>query len=365
MISLSKPVIGKKELRSAIEVMKSGFLTQGSKVRELEEKMAELTGAKYAIAVNSGTAALHTALYSIGIKRGDEIITTPFTFIASVNSILMLGATPVFVDIDPATYNINPLKIEAVISRKTKAILAVNLFGQTADFGKINKVAKAHHLAVVEDAAQSIGAKYQKGVSGNLADISCFSFYATKNIMCAEGGMITTNNYDYYRRGVCFRNHGQEPDRKYEYSDIGYNYRMTDILASIALAQLEKIGHTTEKRREIARKYTQKLTQLEGLITPYESHGNYHTYHQYTIRVTNDCKRSRDKLKDYLFQKGIQTGIYYPKPLHLIPHVRKAMKRNYFLPVSEMASRHVISIPIHPGLTMKETDYVINSITNI
>src|SRR3990167_6008515 len=245
MITISDPVIDNNEIKAVTKVFCSRQITQGKIVYNLEDIFAKFCGTKYAVATNSGTSALHTALYAIGIRPGDEVITTPFTFVATANAILMVGATPVLIDIDPKTYNLDPQKIEKAVTKKTRAIIAVNLYGQPADFDEINKIAKKHKLIVVEDAAQSVNTTYKTKRSGSFGDISCFSFYATKNITCGEGGMITTNNKSYFQKAKQFINHGQKTNGIYEYVDIGLNLRMTDIEAAILLEQLKKVDWIT------------------------------------------------------------------------------------------------------------------------
>lgn len=363
MIKISQPIIKEEEIRAVEKVLKTGIIAQGPIVAKLEREFTKLCGTRYTIATNNGTSALHTALYSIGLKQGDEVITTPFTFIASANSILMVGAKPVFVDIDEKTFNIDPKKIEAAITNKTKAILAVNLYGQPADYDPINRIAKKYRLLVIEDAAQSINATYKDKKSGNLSDIGCFSFYATKNIMCGEGGMITTNNKTFYERAKLFRNHGQPEGKRYDYVDLGYNYRMTDILAAIAIEQLRKVDQITKKRQENAKRYSRAFRHIKGLVTPYVGKDRTHAYHQYTLRVTKKFKMTRDKFKTYLEKKGIQSNIYYPKPLYYFNHLKKYKRDN--CKTAEQISKEVLSIPVHPLLKNSEIDYIIDTITSI
>ncbi|QQG44088.1 MAG: DegT/DnrJ/EryC1/StrS family aminotransferase [Candidatus Roizmanbacteria bacterium] len=363
-IALTRPLIGKKEINAVTQVLNSGMLTQGQVVSIFEKEFSQYCKVKYAIACNNGTSALHIALYSIGLKPGDEVITTPFTFVATANSILMVGAVPVFVDIEPFTFNIDTQKIEAAVTKKTKAILVVNLYGQPADYDRILSIAKKHNLTVVEDAAQSVGAEYKGKKSGNLADIGCFSFYGTKNITCGEGGMITTNNKHYYEKSLLFRNHGQDEKKKYFYSDIGYNYRLTDILASIALIQLNKIKTMTKKRQMIALKYDKILRDVNGITTPFTAPNRTHVYHQYTIKVTKDFKLKRYALKDYLYKKGVQTNIYYPKPLYEFDHLQVGKKQKSY-PITEAVTKECLSLPIYPALKNSDIDYIIDLIKKI
>ncbi len=357
IINVSKPVIGPAEKKAVMKTMESGMLVQGEKVAEFEKLFAKLCGTKYAVAVNSGTAALHTALYALGIKPGDEVITTPFTFVATANAVLMVGAKPVFVDIQSDTFNIDPIKIKEAITKKTRAIIAVDLFGQPADFEEINRIAAKHKLFVVEDAAQSINAKYQGKRTGNLADIGCFSLYATKNIMCGEGGIITTNCKTHYKRCLLFRNHGQLPDRKYSYSDLGYNYRMTDLEAVICIEQLKKLDKITKKRQKIAQKYNNSFLNMKNLTIPDLRNKRTHAYHQYTLRVKGN-KGLRDKFRKYLLKNRVQSNVFYPYPLYKFNHLSTGAR----CPVAEKATTEVLSIPIHPSLSKAETDYIIRII---
>lgn len=362
MISLSKPIINKKEFNAVLDVMKSLKLVQGERVFKLEEEFHKLFHTRYAIATNNGTSALHTALHSIGLKQGDEVITTPFTFIATVNSIIMTGASPVFVDIDEKTYNLDPKKIEKAITYKTKAILVVNLYGQPANYDEINSIAKKYNLVVVEDAAQSINAEYNNNKSGNLADIACFSLYATKNIMCGEGGMITTNNKKFFENARLFRQHGQDENKRYEYHELGYNYRMMDLQAAIALEQLKRLKFITVKRQKNAQFYNNKLVDIHGIITPYTLPNVSHVYHQYTIRIAKDFPSNREQFINYLKKKDICVGIYYPTSLHLVPHLAMFGYKEGDFPISELVAQQVLSLPVHPQLSHKEKHYIINTI---
>ena len=247
-VPIAKPIIGDKEIENVVEVMKSGMIAQGPKVVEFEEKFANWVDAKYGIATNSGTSALHVALLAAGIGEGDEVITTPFTFIASGNSIVYTGATPVFADIDLKTYNIDPESVEKLITDKTKAILPVQLYGQSSDMNELREIADKHNLLIIEDAAQAHGAKYGDEFVGSIADMACFSFYPTKNMTTSEGGIITTNNEELAEKTKIFRAHGASV--RYHHDEIGYNFRMTDICAAIGLAQMETIDGYNSKRIE-------------------------------------------------------------------------------------------------------------------
>lgn len=351
MITLAKPIIGEEEKNAVMQVLNSGMLAQGPKVKELEEAFAKYVGCKHAIAVSSGTAALHTAIVSLGIGKYDEVITVPFTFVATANSILMTGAKPRFVDVREDTFCINIDQVKKAICAKTKAILAVDLYGQCCDYDALRELANQYNLKIIEDAAQAHGATYKGRQAGSLGDIAAFSFYATKNMMSGEGGMITTNDdklADFCRR---FRHHGQSAT--YEYDMLGYNYRMTDIQAAIAVEQLKKLDKFNARRNEIANKYNEAFARLDVKI-PIKTLGSTHVYHQYTLRV-ND----RDKFLTHLKDRGIGCGIYYPKPLHLQPQFIKLKSKCY---VSEKLSKEVLSLPVHPSITDAEVDYIISCV---
>ncbi len=358
MIPISKPLIGPEEEKAVLEVLKSGMIAQGPKVKEFEEKFAAYCGSKHAIAMNSGTAALHACMHALGLKPGDEVITTPFTFVASANSILMQGAKPVFADIEEETFNLDTKQVEKKITPKTKAILTVNLYGQICHAQAFKDLAKKHNLKLIEDACQSVGAEADGMKSGVIGDIAAFSFYATKNLMCGEGGIVTTNNAEWAELCKRFRHHGQSEQTRYEYYDIGYNYRMMDLVAVIGLAQLAKIDNFTKKRIENATKLTEGLKNIKEIVVPKILPSNKHVFHQYTIKVLKD----RDKLLAHLKEKGIGAGIYYPKPLHLHPHFAKLGYKKGDFPVSERVSEQVLSLPVHPALTEEDIKMIIKTI---
>lgn len=365
MIKISQISIGKEEINAVSEVLNSGMIAQGPKVAEFENKFAEFCGSKYAVAVNSGTAALHCALYACGIKSGDEVITTPFTFIATANSILMQGAKPVFADIESETYDINPAQVEAKITSKTKAILPVDLYGHIYNTDAINKIAVKYGLKVIEDACQSHGARAYDKNAGAVGDAGCFSFYATKNMATGEGGMVTTDNVDVYERARKFRHHGQSMQKNYQYFDIGYNYRMTDIAAAIGLEQLKKLEKFNTARIKNAARLTDGLKNIKGLAVPVVREGYRHVFHQYTIRITPDYKINRDKLAEILKEKGIESRVFYPEPLHMFAHLGNFGYKQGDYPVAERASREVLSLPVNPSVNEQDIDYIIKAIKEI
>lgn len=355
-VPIAKPIIGEEEIENVVEVLKSGMIAQGPKVMEFEEKFANWIGAKYGIATNSGTSALHVALLACGIGEGDEVITTPFTFIASGNAIVYTGATPVFADIDLDTYTIDPDSIEDLITDKTKAILPVQLYGQAADMDKIREIAEKHDLKIIEDAAQAHGAEYNGEKVGTLGDMACFSFYPTKNMTTSEGGMITTNDEELAKKAQMFRAHGAS--ERYHHDEIGYNFRMTDIAAAIGLAQLKVIDEFNDKRISNANYLNEQLKDVEGIVTP-KSPDNYkHVYHQYTILVE---KGNRDDWVEFLNNKGIGTGIHYPIPLYNQP-IYKKLGIEGDCPLAEKAADNVISLPVHPSLTKEDLDLVVDAV---
>ena len=354
MINIAAPVIDSEERRAVDEVIESGMLAQGPKVAELEKNWAEYCGVKYALAVNSGTAAIHCALYAAGVKEGDEVITTPYSFIATINPILMLGARPVLVDIDEETFNIDVSKIEAAITEKTKAIIPVDLYGQPCDWTELQEIAKKHNLKIVEDACQAIGAEYKGIKTGSLGDFGCFSLYATKNIMCGEGGVVTTNSDEAAVAIRSFRQHGMVAP--YEYADLGYNYRMSDLHGAIAVEQLKKVEEFTKKRQENARKLNDALAGVAGIKIPTISENRSHVYHQYTILLDKDMQR--DQFIAGLRDKGVGAGIYYPKPLHTYPHIAKLGYEAGDFPVAEDLAARVVSLPVHPKVTDEDIEII-------
>jgi dTDP-4-amino-4,6-dideoxygalactose transaminase len=346
----------KKEIDEAVfSVLSNTQFILGPEVKNFEEKVAAYCGTKFATGVASGTDALLLSLRACGVNPGDEIITTGFSFFASAGVISRLGANPVFVDIDPETYNINPDQIEKKITPKTKAIMPVHLFGQCADMDPIMDIAKRHSLKVVEDAAQAIGAEYKGRKAGAIGDFGCFSFFPSKNLGGAgDGGMVVTNDPDMAEMVRVLRVHGSKP--KYYHSIVGYNSRLDTIQAAILSVKLKYLDEWTKKRRKHAEVYNSALKDLE-MITPKEESFNYHIYNQYTIAVKN-----RDELRNYLKEKQIGHDIYYPVPLHLQECYKFLGYKKGDLPVSEKKAEEVVSIPIYPELTEDEQEYVITTI---
>lgn len=357
MIPISKPVIGGAEKQAVLDVLESGMLTQGPCTALLEQKFAAVTGAKHAIALGNGTAALQTALLAHGIGPGDEVITTPFTFIASVNSILLCGARPVFADIEPTSFNLDPAGIEEKITLRTKAILPVHLYGNPCDLDALQDIAERHNLIVIEDAAQAIGATYQGKPIGSL-NTSCFSLYATKNVMCGEGGMITTGDDQIARRCRLIRSHGME--RRYYHETIGYNFRLSDLHAAIGVAQIDQLDSFTQRRRANALYLNAKL---ENVITPTIQKNHGHVFHQYTIRVNGG--RSRDDAVKQLNEAGVGTGIFYPVPAHRQKHIVAMGLGDVSMPVAERMADEVLSLPVHPSLAMADLEKIVDAVNRL
>jgi dTDP-4-amino-4,6-dideoxygalactose transaminase len=346
----------KEEIDQAVSgVLAHAKFIMGPEVKAFEEKVAEYCGAKSAVGVASGTDALLLSLRACGVGPGDEVITTDFSFFATAGVITRLGATPVYVDIDPDTYNIDPGQIEKSITPKTKAIMPVHLYGQCADMDPIMDVAKRHNLKVVEDAAQAIGSKFKGKKAGTLGHFGCFSFFPSKNLGAAgDGGMIVTSDPKMDELLRMLRVHGAKP--KYYHSIVGYNSRLDTLQAAILEVKLKYLDGWTQKRREHAKVYNQAFAG-SGIITPKEEEFNYHIYHQYTIAVKN-----RDGLREVLKEKQIGHDVYYPVPLHLQECYRSLGYKEGDLPVTEAKSREVVSIPIYPELTAEEQSYVIETI---
>lgn len=353
MIPIARPMMGEEEKELVWSALESGALAQGARVHELEERFAAFVGVPHAVATSSGTTALHLALLGYGVGAGDEVITVPFTFIASATSILYTGARPVLVDIRADDFTIDPSLIEAAITSRTRAIMPVSLYGQPADLEAIGDVAERHGLAIVEDAAQAHGAAIGPRKSGTWG-AGVFSFYPTKNMTTGEGGMITTADGDLVERVTLLREHGMNV--RYHHEIVGYNFRMTDIHASIGLAQLPKLGGYNARRQAIAARYD---AELRGVILPLVRPGVTHVYHQYTLRV-----RRRDEFVERLKERGVGSGVYYPIPVHRQKPFVALGYGNQQFPVTELLSEQVVSIPVHPALTDADVAVVIAAVND-
>jgi dTDP-4-amino-4,6-dideoxygalactose transaminase len=356
MIPLSKPFIGDNEKQAILEVLDSGMLAQGPRVASLEQKFAEVCGINAAVATSSGTTALHLALLAHDIGPGDEVITTPFTFFASVSSILHCGARPVFVDIEEDTYNINPDLIEEAITPRTRAILPVHLFGYPCDMAMIMTIAQRYNLVVIEDACQAIGAEFQGQRVGSFG-VGCFSLYATKNIMAGEGGIITTRDEQIAQRCRLLRNHGMQ--RPYLHEMIGYNFRLSDLHAALGLAQIARLDELTAKRQQNAAFLSAGITSA---ITPGVRPGYRHVWHQYTIRLPGG---RRDVAAQQLNTAGVGTGIFYPIPASHQQPLLKMGYGNLSFPVAEKMAQEVLSLPVHPLLSQQDLEKIVTEVNRL
>ena len=356
LIPLSRPWIGPEEKAAVIEVLESGMLAQGPRVAALEEAFTRLTGARHAIATSSGTTGLHLAMLAHGIGPGDEVITSPFTFIASVNAILFTGAKPVFADIDEATFNIDPERLEAAITPRTKAVMPVHIYGQPCDMDEISEIAQRHGLILLEDAAQAVGATYRGRHVGSFGT-AVFSLYATKNVMTGEGGMITTESDEIADRARLLRNHGMR--NRYEYEMLGYNFRLTDVLAAIGVAQLGRLEEATRRRRSNADYLS---AHLRGVGTPVVKEGREHVWHQYTVRLPHGVDRS-DVVRR-LSAAGIGTGVFYPLGAHRFPHIQ-AETGDVELPVTDRVAESVLSLPVHPLLDHSDLERITAAVNSL
>ncbi|KKM10730.1 erythromycin biosynthesis sensory transduction protein eryC1 [Clostridiales bacterium PH28_bin88] len=343
------------DLMSAIQgVLKSGQFIMGPNVKAFEQEVAAYLGVKHAIGVNSGTDALVIGLKAAGICPGDEVITTPFTFFATAEAVSLVGAIPVFVDIDPKTFNIDPNLIKPAITLRTKAILPVHLYGQAADMDPIMELAAKHNLKVIEDTAQAFGGEYKGKKLGTIGDVGCFSFFPSKNLGAfGDGGLIATDDDQIAETARMLRVHGSR--KKYYNEAIGYNSRLDEIQAAILRVKLPHIDNANEGRRQASHRYNELLKDVLGIITPYEDPNAKHVYHQYTIRVQNGC---RDELKDHLAHNGIGTMVYYPVPVHRLPMYKEQAPT---LTVAEQLADEVLSLPIWPGISQEFQEQLASS----
>ena len=355
MIPIAKPTIGKEEEKAVIKIIRSGKLVQGEKVEEFEKKFARYCGAKFAVATDNGTSALIVALTSVGVGPGDEVITTPLSFIATTNAIVFTGAKPVFVDIDPDTFNIDPELVERAITKKTKAILPVHLYGLMADMESINKIAKKHNRIVIEDSAQAHGAEIRGKRAGSWGLAACFSFYPSKNMTTSEGGMITTNSKQLAEACKLIRNQGM--GNQYQYKRIGYNFRMTNIEAAIGVEQLKKLEKMNRARAKNAVYLNKKFADTKGVVTPKVPKNYRHVYHQYTLKIDDNYSLSRDKLLTKLRKNGVDARIYYPKLLSDEPFFKQYDRGE--LNIAKSIHWQILSLPIHPSLTRQDLDKIV------
>jgi dTDP-4-amino-4,6-dideoxygalactose transaminase len=357
----------KRDIDNAIKsVLDNGVFIGGPEVENFENEVAKFCGTKFGISVNSGTDALYLSLKAMGIGEGDEVITTPFTFIATAEIISNCGAKPVFVDIEPETFNIDVNQIEKKITKKTKAIIPVHLFGQMADMAQIMKIAKKYKLKVIEDCAQAIGAQLKVNgktkKAGSFGDAGCFSFFPSKNLgTFGDGGMIVTSDKKLNDAIRLIKNHGSSPKQKYLNLVLGVNSRLDAIQAAILRVKLRHLPKWSKQRREKADYYSKAIKKIEGFTPPVIRGDRNHIFHQYTVRAANN---KRDKLVAYLNQNGVPTMVYYPLPLHSQPAMKYLGHKKGSFPGAEKASAEVFSLPIYPELSKKDQDFVLKTLKN-
>ncbi|MGQ9870011.1 DegT/DnrJ/EryC1/StrS family aminotransferase [Leptodesmis sp.] len=356
-------LIGAEMNAAALEVLASGRYIGGSWVADFESQFAEYIGTSECIACNSGTDALYLALRALGIGSGDEVITTPFTFVATAEVISAVGATPVFVDIDLATFNLDLDQIEAAITGHTRAIIPVHLFGLPMNMTRLMAIAQTYNLLIVEDCAQSTGAEWEGQKVGSIGHIGCFSFYPTKNLgACGDGGAITTNDPAIAERLRRLRDHGRQG--AYYYEELGVNSRLDAVQAAILQIKLRHLDQWNQQRRDVADRYQHLLSPIPNITRPQEMAGSKSVWNQYTIRVTgeSDAGAARDRVRSQLQEKGVASMVYYPLPLHLQPAYRELGYQPGQLPLAEQASQQVLSLPMFPEITLEQQEQVAYSL---
>ena len=371
MIPYGKQTIDQDDIQAVVDVLQSDFLTTGPKIADFEQTVADYVGAKYAVAISNGTSALHAACFAAGIGPGDEVITTPLTFAASANCVLYCGGTPVFADVDPKTYNIDPEDIQRKITDRTKAIIAVHLAGQPCDMDAIHSIAREHGLIVIEDGAHALGSVYKGKKVGSMSDMTTFSFHPVKPITTGEGGMIVTDNEDFYKKMILFRSHGITRDDSmmtrndgpwfYQQFDLGYNYRITDIQCALGCSQMKKLDRFLALRKEIVAHYNEAFADCDNIITPYQLSDTESGWHLYIVQVKNcDRRQVFEKMRE----KGIGVNVHYI-PVYMHPYYQEHGYENVHCANAEEIYSHIISLPLYPGLTSEQQDYVIDTLKSL
>ena len=371
MIPYGKQTIEQDDIQAVVDVLQSDFLTTGPKIAEFEQTVADYVGAKYAVAISNGTSALHAACFAAGIGPGDEVITTPLTFAASANCVLYCGGTPVFADVDPKTYNIDPEDIRRKITDRTKAIIAVHLAGQPCDMDAIHSIAREHGLIVIEDGAHALGSVYKGKKVGSMSDMTTFSFHPVKPITTGEGGMIVTDNEDFYKKMILFRSHGITRDDSmmtrndgpwfYQQFDLGYNYRITDIQCALGCSQMKKLDRFLARRKEIVARYNEAFADCDNIITPYQLSDTESGWHLYIVQVKNcDRRQAFENMRE----KGIGVNVHYI-PVYMHPYYQEHGYENVHCANAEEIYSHIISLPLYPGLTSEQQDYVIDTLKSL
>lgn len=360
MIKVTEVRIPESAERLVLDVLRSGSLAQGPMVRRLEERFEELCNVKHAVATSNGTTALELALEAVDLRPGDEVLTTPFTFVATINAALAAGASVRFVDIEPDTYNMDPAALERAITPRTRAVVPVHLYGHPADIGRIASICADRNISLVEDAAQAHGATHHDRPVGSFG-VGCFSMYATKNLTTGEGGMVTTSDDRIADRLRVLRNQGMRA--RYQYEMVGHNCRLTDLAAAVGLAEFGELHERTERRRSNAEALREGLTAIPGITAPTERDGARHVYHQFTIRIGAEAGIDRDDMAAALADRGIQTGIYYPRVAFDYDCYRQHPRVEIGpLPIAEAAAREVLSLPVHPHLSGDDLRSIIDAV---
>ena len=359
-IPIARPVIGDAEISAATDVLKSGMLAQGESVRLFEEEFSEYLGVKHAIAVSNGTVALDLALRALKLPSGSEVISPAFTFIATANCALYQGLRPVFADVDPRTFNIDPEDLQKRITSRTHAVIGVHLYGQPFDVRAVQEICRDRGIALIEDCAQAHGAEFQGRKAGSFAT-GCFSFYPTKNMTTGEGGMVTTNDDAQAERLRLLRSHGDTG--KYNHVSLGYNYRMMNLQGAIGRVQLARLEQFTARRIANAAVLSSEI-RARGLTTPFQSEGVRHVYHQYVLRVEDDAPAGREKLMQFLQSKGIGSAVHYPRAVYEQPLYQELGYEKGICPASEDVARRVLSLPVHPSLSESDTHYIAQTINS-
>jgi dTDP-4-amino-4,6-dideoxygalactose transaminase len=370
MIPINKPILGSEEKEEVAKVLESGILTnrlgEGPMNKAFQKELADYLGVKHVLTVSSGTAALHSALLAAGVKGGDEVIVPPFTFVATANVALLVGARPVFADINPRTYSIDPTKFKKAITKKTKAVIPVHLYGHPADMDPIIEIAEDKGIVVVEDCAQSIGSEYRGKATGSIGNMGCFSFYASKNMTTGEGGAVTTNDDELAEKVWKIRRHGEKEE--YQCEMLGHNYRMPEIQAAIGRVQLKKLPSFLESREKNATVLTEGLREkVTSLDPPVVEEWAKHSWYLYTTRVEKGRTLvARNDLMKKLAENGINAAAYYESPIHLSPYYIRAFgyKKGNF-PLSEKTADEVLSLPCHPAVTSQDTTRIIDVLASI
>nr|WP_204955976.1 UDP-4-amino-4,6-dideoxy-N-acetyl-beta-L-altrosamine transaminase [Metabacillus crassostreae] len=367
--------IDEEDIQSVVNILKGDYLTTGPAVAEFEQAVASYVGAMYAVAFSNGTAALHGACFAAGIGEGDEVITTPMTFAASSNCVLYQGGKPVFADIDPKTYNIDPKNVEALINENTKAIIPVHFTGQPVDIDELHQLAKKHNLVVIEDAAHAMGATYKGDKIGSLSDMTMFSFHPVKHITSGEGGIITTNNEEYYQKLLQFRSHGitREPNKLvenhgpwyYEMQFLGFNYRITDIQAALGTSQLKKLDKFVDLRKKYVSLYNKAFKEIDGIQTPYQDQNGESSWHLYIIRLDLDkLSVSRKAVFEALVNENIGVNVHYI-PVHLLPYYTKLGYQRGICPIAEKLYEEIITLPLFPAMIEEDIMDVIAAVNKV